>query len=364
MSAAAVSLMIPQISATAISDCMMLLEDGSALRVANDSCVAFMRRHRITQSWGEGTLASADSMSLDATRHLFSARVDPRRQRRGIGIYTHKLDQWPLIYDQPIVLMQRQSGAAIEGMLRQRSSAELERVAVDTHGYTAFGMGVSKGLSRDLCPRLRGMGPRRLHVPREVRVPDILEPVIVRDISMEQIDTGWDEFVRLVASIEAGTLSGVLALERFGADSRADPIHKCGSALGRLFLTLFLCDFVSNETFRRELLRILDRGEATHRLLRAIHSGNITAARGRRREELTAISGSLTLLSNVTMAWMTHRMQQVLDRWKQEEGRHVDHDILRHIGPAHFEGVNFRGKFDFPMHQYQERLLSKAGKRE
>jgi TnpA family transposase len=261
-----------------------------------------------------------------------------------------------------VVLMQRQAGAAIAGMVRQRARAELQRVAVDTHGFTAFGMGVAKALRRDLCPRLRGMGQRRLHVPKDVRVPDILEPVIVRDISTEPIHAGWDDFVRLFASVEAGMLSGVLALERFGADSRADPIHKCGSALGRLFLTIFLCDFVSNESFRRELLRILDRGEATHRLLRAIHYGNITATRGRRREELAAISGSLTLLSNITMAWMTHHMQGVLDRWKREHGRSIARDILRHIGPAHFEGVNFRGKFDFPLSRFQERLLPKAAR--
>jgi TnpA family transposase len=362
MSAAAVSLMIPQITATAISDCMRLLEDATALRSGNDGCVAFIRQHPVTQCWGEGTLASSDSMSLDATRHLFSARTDPRRQRRGIGIYTHKLDQWPLIYDQPVVLMQRQAGAAIEGMVRQRASAELERVAVDSHGFTAFGMGVAKALHRDLCPRLRGMGQRRLHVPRGMPVPDILEPVIVRDISMEPIGAGWDDFVRLVASVEAGTLSGLLALERFGADSRADPVHTCGSALGRLFLSIFLCDFVSNESFRRELLRVLDRGEATHRLLRAIYYGNIPATRGRRREELSAISGSLTLLSNITMAWMTHHMQGVLDRWKRDEGRRIERDILRHIGPARFEGVNFRGKFDFPLSRYQERLLPKTAR--
>jgi TnpA family transposase len=128
--------------------------------------------------------------------------------------------------------MHRQAGAAIEGMVRQRASAELERVAVGTHGFTAFGMGVAQALRRDLCPRLRGKGQRRLHVPREMPVSDILEPVIMRDISMEPIRAGWDDFVRLVASVEAGTLSGVLALERFGADSRADPIRKCGSALG------------------------------------------------------------------------------------------------------------------------------------
>jgi hypothetical protein len=85
---------------------------------------------------------------------------------------------------------------------------------------------------------------------------------------------------------------------------------------------------------------------------------------GRRREELATIPGSLTLLSNVAMAWMTHPMQQVLDQWKQAEGRNIEHDILRHIGLAHFEGINFREKFDFPMHQYQERLLLKVRQRE
>ena len=112
MSPTGMALMIPQISTPAISDRMALLENSAALRLANDSCVAFTLRHPITRTWGEGTMASADSMSLDATRHLFSARQDPRRGRKGIGIYTHKLDQWPLIYDQPIVLMRRQSGCA------------------------------------------------------------------------------------------------------------------------------------------------------------------------------------------------------------------------------------------------------------
>jgi TnpA family transposase len=239
MSPTGMALMIPQISATAISNAMALLEDSAALRQANDGCVTFTRRHPIARTWGEGTIASADSMSLDATRHLFSARQDYRRGRKAIGIYTRKLDQWPLIYDQPVVLMRRQSGAAIEGMLRQRTGEALERIAVDTHGFTFFGMGLSKGLGFDLCPRLRGI-KRQLHVPRGTQVPDILEPVATRDVSMVNIRAGWDGFVRLMASLEAGTLSAVLALDRFGSDSRADPIHKCGTAMGQLLTTLFI----------------------------------------------------------------------------------------------------------------------------
>ena len=125
-------------------------------------------------------------------------------------------------------------------------------------------------------------------------------------------------------------------------------------------LTLFLCDLLSNKTFRRELLRILSHGESTHTLTRAIHYGSISAARGRRREELIAISGSLTLLTNLTMAWMTHHMQAVLDGWRRESGRGVDTDVLRHIGPVHSAGINFRGTFDFPTQKYLGRLIRRG----
>jgi TnpA family transposase len=357
MTAKSVSLMIPGVSETAIAEFMGLLEDDRVFRTSNDLSVEFMRRHAITRRWGEGTFASSDSMSLDATRHLHSARVDPRRRRHGVGIYTHKLDQWGLIYDQPIVLLQRQAGAAIEGMLRQQAAPDLNRLAVDTHGFTLFGMSVSKVGGFDLCPRLKGLRHQKLHVPKGVEIPPILQSIVVPDITLQPIESGWDSFVRVVASIEGGWTSGVLALERFGADSRADPIHKCGTTLGKLFLTLFLCDFISNETFRRELLRILSRGESTHTLMRAIHYGAITAARGRRREELMAISGSLTLLANLAMSWTTHHMQRVLDAWRRESGRRVDDEVLKHIGPVHFEGMNFRGTFDFPTHKYLDRLI-------
>jgi hypothetical protein len=127
-----------------------------------------------------------------------------------------------------------------------------------------------------------------------------------------------------------------------------------------LFLTLFLCDFINNETFRRELLRILSRGESTPTLMRAIHYGSLTAARGRRREELIAISESLTLLANLAMSWMTHHMQRVLDVWRRESGSGIEADVLKHIGPVHFEGINFRGTFDFPTHKYLGRLLRRT----
>src|SRR3546814_2356055 len=69
-------------------------------------------------------------MSLDATRHLWNARHEPRRGTPAIGTYTHVLDQWAIMNDMPIILNRRQAGPAIEGALRHEQ-VELTRLAVD-----------------------------------------------------------------------------------------------------------------------------------------------------------------------------------------------------------------------------------------
>src|SRR3546814_18035603 len=99
-------------------------------------------------------------MSLDATRHLWNARHEPRRGTPAIGTYTHVLDQWAIMNDMPIILNRRQAGPAIEGALRHEQ-VELTRLAVDTHGHTHFAMALAKLIGLDLCPRLAGLSTRK-----------------------------------------------------------------------------------------------------------------------------------------------------------------------------------------------------------
>jgi TnpA family transposase len=365
LDATGVALMTPKLDASQILAAMRGLEDERGFRHANEAAVAFIRRHPIAKYWGEGKTASADMMSLETSRRLWRARMDPRRGVPAVGVYQHVSDQWAIVHDMPIVLMDRQAGAAIEGVVRQ-TEVEIERLAVDTHGYTDFGMGVSKGLGFDLCPRLKNLRERRLCVPPGVRVPAILEAVVDRDISLRAIDTGWDGFVRVVASIEEGT-SAVLVLERFGSATKGDITHNAGSNIGRMLRTTFLCDYFSNPVFRRELHRILNYGESLHWLERAIYTGRMAPWRGRRMEELVAISGALTLLTNLVMAWTTWRAQAVIDGWKSLEPRLLTENelaaLMAHIAPSHFGNINFRGILQYPIERFRDRLLSHVSRR-
>ncbi|MPW18135.1 Tn3 family transposase [Paraburkholderia sp. CNPSo 3157] len=362
LDARSVAAMIPQLDPANISTAMRFLEMPGRLPRANDRVVEFQRTHPITELWGNGRQASSDSMSLDTSPHLFYARVDPRRRTHAVGMYTHVLDQHGIVYNQPIVLDERQAGVAIEGVIRHnenRDDGGLLRLSVDTHGYTNVGMAVSKLLGFDLCPRLRNLSERKLHLPRAVAAPDGLAAVVAYEISIKAIREGWKELLRLVASIHAGRVSAMVALQRFGSAAQGDPVYRAADHLGKLLRTLFLCDYFSNIEFRREMHTLLNRGESVHQLQRAIYTGKIAPERGRRRDEMIAISGSLTLLTNLVIAWNTQRIQATLDRWRSK-GQGVDDDWLRRMGPAHFTHVNFRGTLSFPIDRYREMLLDAA----
>ena len=356
LSAAELARMVPSIAADSLGQMVLKIEADGRLRAANDAVLGFMREHRVASLWGRGLFASADMMSLEATRYLWSARLDPRRRTYAIGTYAHVLDQWGILYDQPIVLNRRQAGAAIEGALRQRQVGQLERVAVDTHGFTHFAMTLAKLTGFDLCPRLARLKRRRLYLPRGLDVPPILQPIVAETVSRRAISRGWDGLLRLGASVKHGWYPATEALDRFGSAAAGDPVYEAGDALGKLLRTLYLCDYLSNPAFRTDMLDLLNQGEAVHSLQRAIHNGGITAKHGRTNEQLAAISGALTLLANIIMAWNTHRLQAVIDLAPSD---HTD-EVLSHMAPIGHKHINMRGILTFDLAHYGSSLLRHA----
>jgi TnpA family transposase len=77
--------MIPGLSEAKLTLMMRALEEEERLHEANVSVVQFKRRHRLVERWGDAGLASSDMMTLEATRRLWNARIDPRSGNYAIG---------------------------------------------------------------------------------------------------------------------------------------------------------------------------------------------------------------------------------------------------------------------------------------
>ncbi|MBS0514308.1 MAG: Tn3 family transposase [Proteobacteria bacterium] len=359
--AKAVATMIPGLDPADVTGMMHFLEAPHRLERANQRVLDFLKKIPVTQLWGDGQFASSDMMALDASRNMFNARIDPRRRTFATGVYTHVLNSHALGYSQPVVLNSRQTGPAIHGAVRYNQlneSNKLLRLAVDTHGYSYTGMTMAKlGARLDLCPRLQDLKERKLYLPRSIDAPVELDGVVMRDVSLRPIRKYWDELLRWSASIFSGRMSANVAMERLGSASHGTRVHKAADQLGRLLRTQFLCDYFSNPDFRREVHTVLNRGESVHQLQRVIHDGRIPAARGRRRDELVAISGAHGLLTNLVLAWNASKINDTVEHWRKTR-RPIEDKWVAHIGPAHFRHINFSGTMAFNFGRYLDMLVA------
>jgi TnpA family transposase len=358
-----VAAMIPQLDPGHVATAMRALETTGRMTRAIRRIVEFQSQHVLAKLWGSGELGSSDMMSIDAPRKLWNARTDPRRRTFAVGLYTHVLNSYPLFFHWPVVLNERQAGPAIAGVVSHNQYTALKRIArlaVDTHGYTHPGMAIAKLLGFDLCPQLRDLAERKLYLPRSIDTPEGLDLLVHRDVSLRAIRKHWDELLRVVASIVSGRVSADVALQRLGSAAKGDPVYSAAEQLGMLLRTVFLCDYFANPEFRRELHAVLNRGESVHQLQRVVHDGKLGKERGRRRDELFAISGAHTLLTNLVIAWNTYHMQRVVDRMRKT-GQEIEDRWLERIGPAHFRHINFRGLFRFGIDRYREYLLRSRG---
>ncbi|WP_300652243.1 Tn3 family transposase [Hydrogenophaga sp.] len=354
--------MVSGVTVAEVTATMRQLETPGRLRAANNAVVAYQQSIPIVKLWSDGTKASADMMAMDTTRHLGIARTDPRRKTPAAGIYTHVLGSYPVFYDQPIVLLTRQGGPAVEGVEQYNSSSEerikIQLLAVDTHGYTYGAMALAKHLRFDLCPQLAGLPDCKLWVTRKTEVPEELDAIALTNVSERAIVRGWDVMLRLVASILTGRVSVGWALARNGSAAIGDKLHRALDHYGRMLRSVYLCDYFTKEQFRREIHTLLNRGESVHQLQRAVYYGRIAAERGRRRDELRAISGSHVLLTNLIIAWNTNKLNEVVAKLRSAGGG-VNDDIVRRLGPVFFGNINFRGIMSFSIEKYAGVLLSK-----
>jgi hypothetical protein len=82
----------------------------------------------------------------------------------------------------------------------------------------------------------------------------------------------------------------------------------------------------------------------------------LAAERARKRKDLLgAISGALTLLANIVMAWNTHRLQIAIDR---VPGEYPD-EVLSRIAPIGYKHINLRGIMTFDLSQLGPSLLGR-----
>ena len=89
---------------------------------------------------------------------------------------------------------------------------------------------------------MRDLNERRLFCIEDPSLYPALEPWLGGQIKVQRVEPHWDEVLRLVASIQTGTVTASLMMKRLAAYTRQNSVAGALEELGRIEKTLFMLE--------------------------------------------------------------------------------------------------------------------------
>ncbi|MGH3683881.1 MAG: Tn3 family transposase [Pseudonocardiaceae bacterium] len=240
--------------------------------------------------WGEGTTAVAsDSTHYSAFDQNIFTEYHSRykRAKRGVLIYwTVETAGAMAIYSQLLSCSASEVHAMVEGAMRHGTEMRLESNAVDSHGASYIGFGITRLLGFDLIARFKQINKMKLYLPGRGQTDTYprLAPALTRPIRWDLIEPNYDSMVKYATAIRLGTASTEAILRRFTKDV-THPAYAAMLEVGRAQRTIFLARWLRDRDLQRETNSGLNVVENYNGVGDYIHFGKRGELASNRREE-------------------------------------------------------------------------------
>ena len=286
-----------------------------ALRSATALVTNAILAVRDTSVWGEaGTACASDSKKVGAWDQNLMTEWHVRYNGRGVMIYWHMERRATCIYSQFKRCSSSEVAAMIEGVLRHCTDMEIQRQYVDSHGQSevAFAFchllelraGAAAEGDRAAEALFAGRGPAR--PARQSRAGADPRDRLGADRAAVRRD---DQIHGGAPARHRRSRNDPAPLRQHGVQH---PTYAALAELGKAVKTIFLCRYIEEEDFRREInagLNVVENWNGAHGFIFFGKGGEIASNR-LEDQELSVLA--LHLLQNCLVYVNTLMLQRVL----------------------------------------------------
>ncbi len=309
-------------------------------------------RHPHSQIWGDGTTASSDGQffrtSDRAARHgdiNLHYGSEP-----GTKFYSGLSDQYGYYSILPISPTESEAVYVLDGLFDHDTILDIEELFTDTGGASDQLFGLFPIVNRRFSPRLRNLKDRKFHTFEKADSYPVLAKHIGTPINTDLILEHWDDLLRLGVSITTRTVAPSTILKWCSTSSKSSDLAKALREVGRIERTLFMIEWYSSPALRRRCQAGLNKGEAAHKLKRAVFFHERGEIRDRSYESQAFRASGLNLVVSAIVHWNTVYLSRAVAHLRQQ-GRNIPDDILKHISPLSWEHINLTGIYSWDTEQ-------------
>ena len=309
-------------------------------------------RHPHSQLWGDGTTASSDGQFFRASDRA-AGRGDINLHygsEPGTKFYSGFSDQYGYYSILPISPTESEAVYVLDGLFDHDTILEIEELFTDTGGASDHVFALFALIGKRFAPRLRNIKDRKFHTFEKADASSALANHIGAPINTALILEHWDDLLRLAASITTRTVPPSIILKRLSASSKSSDLAKALREFGRIERTLFMIEWYSSPALRRRCQAGLNKGEAAHKLKRAVFFHERGEIHDRSYDSQAFRASGLNLVVSAIVHWNTVYLSRATTHLRRQ-GRNIPNELLKHVSPLSWEHINLTGVYSWDTEQ-------------
>jgi TnpA family transposase len=271
---------------------------------------------------------------------------------KGITIYSHLDEAGQLIYSTVFSASEREAPYVLDALSHDEViSSDVH--STDTHGYTEAVAAITGIWGIESRPRLASIHKLQLYSIDAVSTFKEMGYRIFpnQKVDYELIVEHWDDILRLVTTIKLGHEKASTLLRRLNSYSRQNPLYKALKELGRLFKSIYILRYISQEDLRSSVEAVLSKVENANHFAKAVMLGNPQEFNWDTHYDQLIAEGCKRLIINSINYYNLLLLSQQVCNCKSDEHRQELVQAISCSSTHTWHHINLHGEFDFAEQQ-------------
>lgn len=297
---------------------------------------------------------SIDGQKIDTQINTINARHSPKYfgLKKGIASITLIANNIP-VNAKIIGAHEHESYFAYDLLYNNTSDVDPQIVSTDTHGINQVNHMILDVFGYQFSPRY-------VHLNSDTKDiygfhdPSFYKDCIVkpsRKINKALIIQEWpDNILRILVSLALKTTTQSTIIRKLSSHLRKNRTKKAMWEFDNIIKSIDMLKYIDSLIFRQSVQKALNRGEAYHKLKRAVFHAHQGKFRVKTELEQNIWNECARFITNTIIYYQSHILSALLIQ-KEKEGKQKETDLIKRISPIAWQNVNMLGRFEFQKQQ-------------
>jgi TnpA family transposase len=172
----------------------------------------------------------------------------------------------------------------------------------------------------------------------------LLKPV--RKINTRLIEEEWENIQKIIISLALKTTTQSTIIRKLSSYARKNKTKKALWELDNIVRSIYILDYIDSLELRQNIQKALNRGEAYHRLKRAVFHDNLGKFRVKTELEQQIWSECTRLICNSIIFYNAFILSRLLEQ-RETMKRYEEADVIKKISPVAWRHINLYGRYEF-----------------